>query len=88
MVRNAEMSPSARVLMVVGGGYVKPATTQFELLWDLKRTFGSNLTICLLSYALAPEAQYPIQLQQAVGILKYLHNARANRLENVIRPKS
>lgn len=55
-----------------GGGYVKPATSQLELLWDIKETFASQLSICLLSYSLAPQAQYPVQLQQGTSFLNYL----------------
>ena len=66
-----------------GGGYVKPATTQLELLWDLKKTLGSQLAICLISYSLAPRAQYPVQLQQAIGLLRYLMNDAGKKPENV-----
>ena len=62
---------------------MKPATTQFELLWDLKKTFSPELTICLLSYSLAPEAQYPVQLQQAIGLFKYLLEDKGKKPENV-----
>ncbi|CAL8580021.1 hypothetical protein XPA_005754 [Xanthoria parietina] len=55
-----------------GGGYVKPATTQLDLLWNIKKSMPQTFSICLMSYTLAPSAQYPFQLRQAVLLLKYL----------------
>ncbi|KAL8906377.1 MAG: hypothetical protein Q9207_002089 [Kuettlingeria erythrocarpa] len=67
-------SPSADKIVVFfhGGGYVKPATTQLDLLWNIQKALPQSSSICLLSYSLAPGAQYPTQLHQAVLLLKYL----------------
>ncbi|KAL8964555.1 MAG: hypothetical protein Q9197_006881, partial [Variospora fuerteventurae] len=67
-------SPSADKIMVFfhGGGYVKPATTQLDLLWNLHEALPPSSSICVLSYSLAPGAQYLFQLHQAVLLLKYL----------------
>ena len=62
---------------------MKPATTQLELLWDIKKSLTSHLTICLLSYTLAPEAQYPVQLQQAIDLLRCLVVDGGRKPENV-----
>lgn len=63
--------PRAR-LRRTGGGYVKPITTQLNLLWKIKKSLPPTSSICLLSYSLASGSQYPIQLRQAVSILSYL----------------
>ena len=33
---------------------------------------GSHITICLVSYSVAPDTQDPVQLQQSVAALRYL----------------
>lgn len=59
-----------------GGGFIYPASTaQFELLWSIKNNIQSgtkDVGVVFLSYTLAPYAQYPTQLRQAVSLLKYL----------------
>jgi len=67
----------------IGGGYVKPVTTQLGLLWDIKTSLASKFAICLLSYSLAPEAQFPVQLQQAVHLLRNLVVDKGKTPENV-----
>ena len=63
---------------------MKPATTHFELLWQLHKSFGSNSAACLLSYSLAPHFQYHVQLQQAVALLRYLVTEGKKNPEEVI----
>ncbi|KAL9014488.1 MAG: hypothetical protein Q9173_000868 [Seirophora scorigena] len=67
----------------IGGGYVKPATTQLNLLWSIKQALPPTSAICLLSYSLAPDAHYPVQLHQAVLLLKYLVDDQGKQPENI-----
>lgn len=63
------------ILYFHGGGYSLCATSgHMEWLWDLKETLAqqSSISIVILSYTLAPEAQYPTQLKQAVQALDFL----------------
>ncbi|KAI5290599.1 hypothetical protein KEM54_001042 [Ascosphaera aggregata] len=59
-----------------GGGYALPATDgyfQFYLkLIDDMRKEGKSLCIFALTYTLAPDAQYPVQIKQAVACLRYI----------------
>ncbi|KAI0812923.1 alpha/beta-hydrolase [Xylaria sp. FL0064] len=57
-----------------GGGYVYPATTQLQWCWDLKErsNLRTDLAVAFLAYSLAPSAQYPVQLSEAVDLLRYL----------------
>ncbi|KDQ60391.1 hypothetical protein JAAARDRAFT_67935 [Jaapia argillacea MUCL 33604] len=62
-----------------GGGFVLPATeAYFQFLWETIQKVkweGREVAVLLLSYDLAPGAQYPRQLQQAVTLLHHLiHN--------------
>ena len=62
--------------VMLGGGYTNAASDQhFALLLDrvnLARDQGKDLRVLILAYDLAPHEVYPVQLQQAVGALKYL----------------
>ncbi len=63
---------------------MKPLTTQLGLLWDIKQSIApQKLAICVLSYVLAPEAQYPVQLQQAVDLIRHLVIVRGRKPEDV-----
>lgn len=67
-----------------GGGFVKPATSQLELLWEIHRSFAPyGLSICVLSYSLAPEAQYPIQLEQSLDLVQYLIFSKGRKPSDV-----
>ena len=69
-----------RVDQSEGGGFIKPATSQLGLLWEIKTAFVPyGLAICVLSYNLAPEAQYPVQLEQASDLLRYLLNEKCRK---------
>ncbi|KAI0426860.1 alpha/beta-hydrolase [Xylaria sp. FL1042] len=70
-------SPEASNVLIFfhGGGYVYPATTQFQWCWDLKERMSAcqiDFAVAFLSYSLAPTAQYPVQLAEAVDLLRYL----------------
>lgn len=59
-----------------GGGFCTSATPGLiEYLFDLQKTLtdiGSDTSIVVLGYSLAPHKVYPTQLKQAVSFLKYL----------------
>ncbi|KAJ4362383.1 hypothetical protein N0V83_010476 [Neocucurbitaria cava] len=66
---------SAKKLLVYlhGGGYVMPCGPG-HMLWldDLRKSLGPDVAAVLLAYDLAPEHKYPVQLRQAVELLRYL----------------
>jgi acetyl esterase/lipase len=68
-------SSSAKKLIVYfhGGGYVA-ACGPGHMLWlnDLQKSLGPDVSALLLAYDLAPEHIYPVQLGQAVELLRYL----------------
>ncbi|KAL8941267.1 MAG: hypothetical protein Q9211_001889 [Gyalolechia sp. 1 TL-2023] len=70
-------------MRTTGGGYVKPATTQLNLLWNIKQALPPTSAICLLSYSLAVDGQYPVQLHQAVLLLKYLVLDQGKQPKNI-----
>jgi acetyl esterase/lipase len=60
------------ILYYHGGGYVcPPSEGHFQYLLHLQRSLP-DASILLLAYTLAPEAQYPTQLIQAVSVLRHL----------------
>ncbi|TVY13587.1 putative alpha/beta hydrolase [Lachnellula arida] len=69
------------ILFLHGGGYTQPCTPQHmqyfhRLVTDLNKLSDGtpSISVLLLAYTLAPEAQFPIQLKQAVSMLSYLLN--------------
>ncbi|KAF1941443.1 alpha/beta-hydrolase [Clathrospora elynae] len=56
-----------------GGGYVMPISPP-HMLWldDFQKALGPDVSALFLAYDLAPEAEYPVQLKQAVELLRYL----------------
>ena len=72
------------LILEVGGGYVLPAAVaHFDIGHELKHYLDSNTAVIVLSYSLAPEFPYPIQLQQATALLRYLIEEVGKRPENV-----
>jgi acetyl esterase/lipase len=71
-----------------GGGFVNPASNfLFEWLYGLTQYLagqGHNVAIVALSYTLAPEAQHPWQLQQAVALLRHLLTVEKLEPANII----
>ncbi|KAF2105073.1 alpha/beta-hydrolase [Rhizodiscina lignyota] len=59
-----------------GGGYVAPATPgHFAYLSDLTTLLnaaGHDISTCILSYTLAPQAQYPTQLAETSVLINFL----------------
>lgn len=59
-----------------GGGYIIPSTDgHWEYQYKLREKMiesGGDISVLSLSYTLAPNATYPIQLRQAVSALRYL----------------
>ncbi|KAJ3578594.1 hypothetical protein NPX13_g1970 [Xylaria arbuscula] len=68
------------------GGYVYPATTQLQWCWDLKErsTLGADFAVAFLAYSLAPAAQYPVQLAEAVDLLRYLTDKEGKNPEKIV----
>lgn len=63
------------ILFLHGGGYNLAANAgHFEWLWELKNDLAQQASISIVvpSYTLAPEGQYPLQLQQAAEMLQWL----------------
>lgn len=69
------------VLYFHGGGYVLGASPgHLKWLFDLQRDLssaagkkgGSSVSVVMPAYTLAPEGQYPLQMQQGVESLKWL----------------
>ncbi|KAF4629861.1 hypothetical protein G7Y89_g8280 [Cudoniella acicularis] len=85
------------LIFLHGGGFVYPAATQFEFLYEIQKN-SDDSAVVFLSYSLAPGQQYPYQLKQVVALLAYLleeagkkpENARANLalglLSNLLHP--
>jgi len=74
------------VLYFHGGGYVLAASTGHvkwvaELQQDLSK--GQDVAVVLLTYTLAPRAQYPTQLRQAAESLKWLIDTEQRKASNV-----
>ncbi|PVH99806.1 alpha/beta-hydrolase [Periconia macrospinosa] len=79
-------SPDAERILVVfhGGGFVYPATTQFQFLYDVQKETGPETAGIVLSYSLAPGKHYPHQLKQSIALLSYLVNDAGKNPENII----
>ncbi|KAI1354787.1 alpha/beta-hydrolase [Xylaria sp. FL0043] len=69
-----------------GGGYVYPATTQLQWCWDLKErsALGTDFAVAFLAYSLAPAAQYPVQLSEAVDLLRYLTDKKGKDPSKIV----
>ncbi|KAI9812883.1 MAG: hypothetical protein M1827_004401 [Pycnora praestabilis] len=71
-----------------GGGYALPATpAHLQFLWEIKTLLsdlGSDVAILILSYTLAPERQYPRQLEQGVETLRYVIETMGKAPSNVV----
>lgn len=79
------------ILFFHGGGYVLPATPgHWEFLFDLQKWLSKDRSISIVvpAYTLAPEAQYPGQLKEAVESLAYLFEQQHRRPRDVCAPRS
>jgi acetyl esterase/lipase len=62
----------------IGGGYVQPASpAHFNYLYDLinvlnKQSAGPKISVLVLAYTLAPDAEFPTQLSEATSLISYL----------------
>ena len=56
----------------VGGGYAWPGSSQIDFHWEIQSKSNEEVAVVVLSYSLAPAAQYPTQLRQAVELVRYL----------------
>ncbi|KAK4506872.1 hypothetical protein PRZ48_000605 [Zasmidium cellare] len=69
-----------------GGGYALPAT-EFHLVWyfnlskDLSKK--TKISVIMPSYTLTPQAQYPVQLQQAAETLDFLINKQGKKPSDI-----
>ncbi|KAF1961787.1 alpha/beta hydrolase fold protein [Byssothecium circinans] len=79
-------SPDAERILIVfhGGGFVYPATTQFQFVYDVQKEAGDDTAGIVLSYSLAPGKPYPHQLKQAVALMSHLINEAGKKPENII----
>ncbi|KAI9838375.1 MAG: hypothetical protein M1819_005643 [Sarea resinae] len=82
--------PTAEKVMVWfhGGGYNYPATPgHISFIYSLASYAAQetkhSVSVFMLAYTLAPHAQYPTQLRQAVGMLKYLLEDCERRPEDI-----
>lgn len=73
--------PHAQVVIVYfhGGGYTQPATEGYfqymkKLVAELNasKSKSRSVAVLMLAYSLAPEHEYPTQLQEAAALLSYL----------------
>jgi acetyl esterase/lipase len=61
------------MLFFHGGGYVMACSPgHWQWLFDLQNDVSKDIAIAVLSYDLAPDAQYPTQLKQAAEALHWL----------------
>ena len=67
-----------------GGGYIFPATKQFDLLWSFKDNLSQDSAMIILQYSVAPDGQYPLQLQQGTELLRYIIQDAGKKASNVI----
>ncbi|MCJ1462247.1 hypothetical protein MMC07_000847 [Pseudocyphellaria aurata] len=72
------------LLFFHGGGYIYPATKQFDFLWCLKESVSDDLAVVVLQYSLAPGGQYPLQLRQGVELLRHIIHDADKKASNVI----
>ena len=66
-----------------GGGYIFSATKQFDLLWSFKDSLSKDSAMIILQYSVAPDGQYPLQLQQATELLRYIIQDAGKKASNV-----
>lgn len=76
------------ILYLHGGGYVVPATpAHVQWCYDLGKALsekqGRSVSCVFPSYTLAPEAQYPTQLVQAIECVDMLVNKMGKKPSNV-----
>ena len=75
-VQVKEINEALLTRACTGGGYAQPMTPGhflfFHDLIKLLNTTGSSINLVVLSYTLAPQAQYPTQLIQASSLLTHL----------------
>ena len=73
---------------VEGGGYTLPADPAHMILGSVlvenAKAAGKELGVLFLAYSLAPQAQYPRQLQQGVEMLRYALDELGRRPGNII----
>ncbi|KAL5614162.1 hypothetical protein FOVSG1_003225 [Fusarium oxysporum f. sp. vasinfectum] len=71
-------SPTAKNVLIWyhGGGFALPANIGYFKFWKTlvceTRCAEKDLAVFAVSYTLAPEAQYPLQLRQSVEALRYI----------------
>lgn len=76
------------ILYLHGGGFNLAITPgHLDWLWEMKEHLEQNYNvgIAIPSYTLAPEAQYPTQMKQAVESLEYLVTRMKKSPSNVSR---
>jgi acetyl esterase/lipase len=74
----------SRWLTTQGGGFVYPATSQFQFVYDVQKEAGDDLAGTVLSYSLAPGKPYPQQLKQAIALMSHLINEAGKKPESII----
>lgn len=73
------------LMRIIGGGYCLPADIgHLKFTASIAEKAGAELAVLLPTYDLAPQAPYPRQLTQAVGVLRYLITELGRKPENII----
>ncbi|TKA70168.1 hypothetical protein B0A55_05822 [Friedmanniomyces simplex] len=75
------------ILFLHGGGFNLAASAgHVEWLWELKNDLAqqASISVVIPSYTLAPEGQYPLQLQQAAETLQWLVEKQGKSPGNII----
>lgn len=73
-----------RKLTERGGGFVFPAKTQFQFIYDVQQKAGDDTAGIVLSYSLAPTKSYPHQLRQGVALISYLIHEAGKKPEDIV----
>lgn len=73
------------LMLIIGGGYCNPADIgHLKFTASIAEKAGAEMAVLLPTYDLAPQAPYPRQLTQAVGVLRYLITELGRKPENII----
>lgn len=80
-----EPSRLMMLMLIIGGGYCVPADIgHLKFTASIAEKAGAEMAVLLPTYDLAPQAPYPRQLKQAVGVLRYLITELGRKPESII----
>lgn len=74
--------------LVVGGYVLAASAGHVKWLFDLQEELSktTSIAVVLVSYTLAPQGQYPLQLQQAAESLEWLVETKKKKAADVRLP--